>query len=754
MRVLISACVAVVLFASTAFAQPLIERVPDDAFVYVGWAGTEALGPAYHNSKLRKFLNATAFEQLMADTLPALMHKLNEEEPDKGPQIKHGETITRIVLRRPFAMYVGGMRAVDRKPDSDDPVPHLGFLVQAGPDKDALVTAVTALLKEAPQEQSKPRLIVDGDLVAVVLGYDEKAAPLAVPGKGVALSAAFTAAKRHFIANPAVTLYVDAEQAIARVGEMVQADGDEDAAAGWGRFMEASGLKGFRRMIISAGFTQDQWQSQTFLDAPAPRKGIVKLLEPQALDVGLLSRMPADATSAGIVNFDFAQLLATVREIATAVNPEAGKKVQQGLGAAGMAVGRRIEDEIFAPLGKQWGLFTSPGQGAQNIMGLIAVNKLDDEKLAKAAWGDLYFALSNTLPNMMRRQGVQVTPAADEKAIPGATVYSFRVSAWPAIPCFTFHNGYMYLGADPAVLVTAATATDSPKFTGNARVVELLKQIEAPEKLTGFRYADLAATGDDVGEQLEGLWPMLVQQAKAEGIPLPDRLLPPSKDLAGLLGPALSVSWVDEKGFYSRDRSPFPGSSSFGYLRGDELTVVGVSALGVSILLPSLNRAREAANRVKAASNLRQIGLASVLYANENKGAAPPDLGTLLKTQDLTVDVFTSPSSNTAVPADVRNAGVDKTADWVNTHSDFVFIKPAGKLNEVVADKPLAYEKLGIHGKDGTNILFADGHVEFVRTEQAIKTIKDATGAEPMKYDKPKKPAQPAKPDPSKEPGL
>src|SRR5258706_1634120 len=53
------------------------------------------------------------------------------------------------------------------------------------------------------------------------------------------------------------------------------------------------------------------------------------------------------------------------------------------------------------------------------------------------------------------------------------------------------------------------------------------------------------------------------------------------------------------------------------------LVVVGIIALLIAILLPSLSRAREQAKRVQCASNLRQIGLAVLGYNNDNKGWFP-----------------------------------------------------------------------------------------------------------------------------------
>src|SRR6185436_19766564 len=125
----------------------------------------------------------------------------------------------------------------------------------------------------------------------------------------------------------------------------------------------------------------------------------------------------------------------------------------------------------------------------------------------------------------------------------------------------------------------------------------------------------------------------------------------------------------DAAGWHAHAISPFPLSQVMG---SDPTLSVAAPALMASILLPSLNRARETANRVKCASNERQIGQAMLLYSNDNKGRYPPDLGTLLKTQDITIEVFVCPSSSNAIPAEVRGAPVDVQAAWVNANASYI----------------------------------------------------------------------------------
>jgi prepilin-type N-terminal cleavage/methylation domain-containing protein/prepilin-type processing-associated H-X9-DG protein len=78
---------------------------------------------------------------------------------------------------------------------------------------------------------------------------------------------------------------------------------------------------------------------------------------------------------------------------------------------------------------------------------------------------------------------------------------------------------------------------------------------------------------------------------------------------------------------YVFDRSPVRGSQRAAFTLVELLVVIGIIALLISILLPALTKARTKAMAVNCQSNLRQVYIGVVMYANDYHGALIPNGG-------------------------------------------------------------------------------------------------------------------------------
>ena len=233
--------------------------------------------------------------------------------------------------------------------------------------------------------------------------------------------------------------------------------------------------------------------------------------------------------------------------------------------------------------------------------------------------------------------------------------------------------------------------------------------------------------------------------------------------------------------------SPRPASRAFTLV--ELLVVIGIISVLIAILMPALRKAREASQAIKCASNLRQLGLATSMYVNENKGWLPypttmpgvPGDGALwFNMVDPYLAALTNPGRTGVArersyqsykqcvvwegfPGGRTSGGQDDMQEFartykMNTHlrhnnpfrqakvtevrrsSDFVYLGDATSLD--TAEAPSMWESgqfsfevndptqagPSLRHNGGANILFVDGHVRRVELTTVIKTLRPPLG--------------------------
>ncbi|MGE5611928.1 MAG: hypothetical protein ACM359_21965, partial [Bacillota bacterium] len=358
---LLATC-AILLAPAFLLAQPLADRIPADAIVYLGWQGSQAMPSAYANSHLKGILDASHFELLATDFLPRLAQHLRDRNPRAGQIMETLAAACGPLWRHPSALYVASF---DFK--APGVRPRFAILCEAGPEADLLLAQFKSLLQLFPQASFPLRAFKSGQLVVLTGGYDPDTQVLASPDspttpKSLATNPTFQHAIHQVQQDAILLAYIDAEAALAQANEAITKL-KTPTAANWPKFLDALGLGSFKRIVVSGGFEGRDWSTQAFIAAPAPRQGLATLLESKPISDATLKLIPQAATSARVERLDLAGLFDVARNLAGQMDPLNQVTWDDGVTQVNQMFGFDLRQDVLEAFHNEWIFYTIPAGG-------------------------------------------------------------------------------------------------------------------------------------------------------------------------------------------------------------------------------------------------------------------------------------------------------------------------------------------------------------------------------------------------------
>lgn len=711
------ACVALVggvVWAGAAVAagaspvEELTKRLPEGVVGLVATSGGDALKGDFEKTSLGRIWNDPGVRSLYQSVKTQLVAKAQAEGggPAETQQIDMVLGMVQLVADRPVAAGVAQLKGpVQTK---DKPPVYAFVILDAGTRKaefEALVKKLEALVGDGdeaiadvnvgsakmrgPKDQSDLPLYWgwSGDYL-VMAANDAEGLALQYLQKPRATAPEYL--KKVPSGGDALVVHADLQKTIGLVDAVARQD-DPNAANAITKVLKELGLSGVKTFTARAGFVGPDVVMGSFLEVAGPRTGLLATLQPA--DPALLDLVDARAVTVGAANLDVAGVYDVVLRAVKAASGEAGATVEKGLAAfeseAKVSVRKGLLESLAGPA-----VFYTLGAGAvpeAPAGGFVALVKLKD--------ADLFEKTMTSLGVFAAAQSEGALQVSEQKRDDGRTVHTWMVpqlAMMQVLPVWSVAGGYVVIGSnagahDTMLKQMAATGAGRKSIRDTAGYKEVASRLS--DNLVTLDYADSQTQYTQVMMVLQQFWPMATMLAGQANFKLPPAL-PSLGEIIKDMKPMCRSRWVGPDGIYTLYQGPGVEVS---------LSSVAGASVGTGILLRALAGARDQARNMAEMSNLKQIGLGLMMYAEDHQGDRPAQL-------EQAQSYFGSPK----ILASVR-----KPKDFEGPSYMYVGGQPqtADPRNIIV------YENPGFC-TDRINVLFFDGHVEALAPEAFLHELK------------------------------